>query len=67
MKWLTWGHTARWGGGGRRGAENNRGCMPGVLLLFGSRVEEPRVLWAHSLLVNLKQKSMNLKCGKRKN
>ena len=27
----------------------------------------PRVLWAHSLLVNLEHKSGNLKCGKKKN
>lgn len=45
--------------------ESKKVHRPGVLLLLGSR--GPRVSWAPSLLVNLKYKSKNLKCGKRGN
>lgn len=40
--------------------ERKRGvCGPGALPLLGYKVGLPRVLWVHSLLVNLKHKSEN--------
>ena len=49
--------------GGERETGRVRG--PGFLLLLGS-AWGPRVSWAHSLLLNLKHKSGNLKCRERK-
>lgn len=64
----TWGSAA--GSLAEREREGAREREPASkhldFFLYPDQGREPRVSWAHSLLVNLKHKSGNLKRGKRK-
>ena len=61
ITWHTWGHTAR------LQVERERAGTWGSAFIGVPRGWEPRGSPAHSLLVNLKHKSGNLKLRKRKN